>query len=64
MPLLPRYVAGLFHWSAIGASSSGSQTHREMSSGLSTPVGFRNGTDGKVSALKARASAAASAETV
>jgi 3-deoxy-7-phosphoheptulonate synthase len=49
-PLAPQYYGDLTAWTAIGARTSESQTHREMSSGLSTPVGFKNGTDGDVDA--------------
>ncbi|MBU0750784.1 MAG: 3-deoxy-7-phosphoheptulonate synthase [Gammaproteobacteria bacterium] len=49
-PIAPQYVGDLISWTAIGARTSESQTHREMSSGLSTPVGFKNGTDGSVDA--------------
>jgi 3-deoxy-7-phosphoheptulonate synthase len=49
-PIAPQYLGDLIAWTAIGARTSESQTHREMSSGLSTPVGFKNGTDGSVSA--------------
>ena len=45
-PIAPQYVADLISWSAIGARTTESQTHREMASGLSMPVGFKNGTDG------------------
>lgn len=45
-PLSPQYLADLIAWYAIGARTTESQTHREMASGLSTPVGFKNGTDG------------------
>lgn len=45
-PITPQYVADLIAWSAIGARTTESQTHREMASGLSMPVGFKNGTDG------------------
>jgi 3-deoxy-7-phosphoheptulonate synthase len=45
-PLSPQYLADLIGWYAIGARTTESQTHREMASGLSTPVGFKNGTDG------------------
>ena len=45
-PNTPRYIQDLISWSAIGARTTESQTHREMSSGLSCPVGFKNGTDG------------------
>ena len=45
-PVSPQYTADLLTWSAIGARTTESQTHREMASGLSMPVGFKNGTDG------------------
>ena len=45
-PVIPQYIAGLVCWSAIGARTTESQTHREMASGLSMPVGFKNSTDG------------------
>ena len=45
-PNSPQYLQDLISWSAIGARTTESQTHREMSSGLSSPVGFKNGTDG------------------
>ncbi|WP_151777515.1 3-deoxy-7-phosphoheptulonate synthase [Acinetobacter brisouii] len=45
-PNSPQYLHDLISWSAIGARTTESQTHREMSSGLSSPVGFKNGTDG------------------
>ncbi|MBW4546515.1 MAG: 3-deoxy-7-phosphoheptulonate synthase [Symplocastrum torsivum CPER-KK1] len=47
-PITPRYLAELISWSAIGARTTESQTHREMASGLSMPVGFKNGTDGNI----------------
>jgi 3-deoxy-7-phosphoheptulonate synthase len=46
--LTPQYVADLVSWGAIGARTTESQLHREMASGLSCPVGFKNGTDGSV----------------
>jgi len=49
-PIAPQYYGDLVAWTAIGARTSESQTHREMSSGLSTPVGFKNGTDGSLDA--------------
>ena len=49
-PIAPQYLGDLLAWTAIGARTSESQTHREMSSGLSTPVGFKNGTDGSLDA--------------
>ena len=45
-PIVPQYTADLITWAAIGARTTESQTHREMASGLSMPVGFKNGTDG------------------
>ncbi len=45
-PIIPQFIDGLICWAAIGARTSESQTHREMSSGLSMPVGFKNTTDG------------------
>ncbi|ARU95013.1 3-deoxy-7-phosphoheptulonate synthase [Tatumella citrea] len=48
-PNSPQYLGDLFSWAAIGARTTESQTHREMASGLSLPVGFKNGTDGSLS---------------
>jgi 3-deoxy-7-phosphoheptulonate synthase len=48
-PVVPQYIADLISWTAIGARTTESQTHREMASGLSMPIGFKNGTDGSVS---------------
>jgi len=45
-PIMPQYLGELIAWTAIGARTTESQTHREMASGLSTPIGFKNGTDG------------------
>ena len=45
-PIVPQYLSGLISWAAIGARTTESQTHRQMASGLSMPVGFKNGTDG------------------
>lgn len=45
-PVTPQYISDLISWAAIGARTTESQTHREMASGLSMPVGFKNGTDG------------------
>jgi len=45
-PVTPQYIDDLVSWAAIGARTTESQTHREMASGLSMPVGFKNGTDG------------------
>jgi 3-deoxy-7-phosphoheptulonate synthase len=47
-PIIPQYLADLISWSAIGARTTESQTHREMASGLSMPVGFKNATDGSI----------------
>ncbi|WP_414575660.1 3-deoxy-7-phosphoheptulonate synthase [Anabaena sp. CCY 9402-a] len=47
-PIIPQYIGELITWSAIGARTTESQTHREMASGLSMPVGFKNGTDGNI----------------
>ncbi|MEZ5534107.1 MAG: 3-deoxy-7-phosphoheptulonate synthase [Thiolinea sp.] len=47
-PITPQYLSDLFSWAAIGARTTESQTHREMASGLSMPVGFKNGTDGNL----------------
>jgi 3-deoxy-7-phosphoheptulonate synthase len=58
-PISPQYLSEFFSWSAIGARTSESQTHREMASGLSMPVGFKNGTDGSLDiAINALQSAA------
>jgi 3-deoxy-7-phosphoheptulonate synthase len=47
-PVIPQYIAELVSWAAIGARTTESQTHREMASGLSMPVGFKNATDGSL----------------
>jgi 3-deoxy-7-phosphoheptulonate synthase len=47
-PVVPQYIADLVTWTAIGARTAESQTHREMASGLSMPVGFKNTTDGNL----------------
>jgi 3-deoxy-7-phosphoheptulonate synthase len=47
-PISPQYIADLISWTAIGARTTESQTHREMASGLSMPVGFKNGTEGSL----------------
>jgi 3-deoxy-7-phosphoheptulonate synthase len=60
-PVVPQYIADLISWTAIGARTTESQTHREMASGLSMPIGFKNGTDGSVStAINAMQAAARS----
>ena len=56
-PIVPQYIDDLVSWASIGARTTESQTHREMASGLSMPVGFKNGTDGSIeAALNAMAS--------
>ena len=59
-PIVPQYLADLISWAAIGARTTESQIHRQMASGLSMPVGFKNSTDGNlisaVDAIKAAAS--------
>jgi 3-deoxy-7-phosphoheptulonate synthase len=47
-PIVPQYIANLVTWAAIGARTTESQTHREMASGLSMPVGLKNSTDGSL----------------
>jgi 3-deoxy-7-phosphoheptulonate synthase len=47
-PIVPQYIADLITWAAVGARTTESQTHREMASGLSMPVGFKNATDGSL----------------
>lgn len=47
-PITPQYIADLISWSAIGARTTESQTHRQMASGLSMPLGFKNGTFGHI----------------
>lgn len=60
-PISPQYLSELITWSAIGARTTESQTHREMASGLSMPVGFKNGTDGNLgTAINAMQSASSS----
>jgi 3-deoxy-7-phosphoheptulonate synthase len=49
-PITPQYIADVIAWTAIGARTTESQTHREMASGLSMPIGYKNGTDGSLSA--------------
>ncbi len=56
-PIVPQYIADLTSWASIGARTTESQTHREMASGLSMPIGYKNGTDGHVdTAVNAMAS--------
>lgn len=47
-PIIPQYTSDLLSWASIGARTTESQTHREMTSGLSMPVGFKNGTSGNL----------------
>ncbi len=47
-PIVPQYIADLVSWTAVGARTTESQTHREMASGLSMPVGFKNSTEGNL----------------
>jgi 3-deoxy-7-phosphoheptulonate synthase len=49
-PITPQYIADVITWTAIGARTTESQTHREMASGLSMPIGFKNNTDGSLQA--------------
>ena len=51
-PITPQYVADLLSWAAVGARTTESQTHREMASGLSMPIGFKNGTDGRLDSAR------------
>jgi 3-deoxy-7-phosphoheptulonate synthase len=60
-PIIPQYISDLVAWTAIGARTTESQTHREIASGLSSPVGFKNGTNGNLDvAINALQSAARS----
>src|SRR6266566_2488151 len=47
-PIVPQYVSDLITWAAIGARTTESQTHRQMASGLSMPIGYKNATDGSI----------------
>ena len=62
-PITPQYVADLVCWGAIGARTTESQTHRQMASGLSMPLGFKNGTDGSLPAAINAIKAAAQPQT-
>ncbi len=62
-PITPQYIADLVCWSAIGARTAESQTHRQMASGLSMPIGFKNGTDGSVRTAVNAIQAAAQPQT-
>ena len=48
--LMPQYIGDLVSWNVIGARTAEAQTHREIASGISTPIGFKNGTDGSLDA--------------
>ncbi len=62
-PITPQYIADLICWSAIGARTAESQTHRQMASGLSMPLGFKNGTDGSIATATNAIKAAAQPHT-
>ncbi|MGJ8696428.1 MAG: 3-deoxy-7-phosphoheptulonate synthase [Verrucomicrobiaceae bacterium] len=62
-PITPQYIADLISWSAIGARTSESQTHRQMASGLSMPLGFKNTTSGDVTAAINAIKAASNPQT-
>ncbi|MFY7067213.1 3-deoxy-7-phosphoheptulonate synthase [Nocardiopsis changdeensis] len=62
-PITPQYIADAVSWGAIGARTTESQVHRQLSSGLSTPVGFKNGTDGDVQVAVDAVGAAAASHT-
>ena len=62
-PITPQYIGDYICWTAIGARTTESQTHRQMASGLSMPVGFKNATDGNIQAAVNAVKAASSAQT-
>ncbi len=62
-PITPQYIADLICWSAVGARTTESQTHRQMASGLSMPLGFKNGTDGTLKSAMNAIQAAAQPQT-
>lgn len=62
-PITPQYIADLVSWSAIGARTSESQTHRQMASGLSMPLGFKNTTSGDITAAINAVKAASQPQT-
>jgi len=62
-PITPQYIADLICWSAIGARTTESQTHRQMASGLSMPLGFKNSTDGSITAALNAIKAASQPQT-
>ncbi|MBC2606571.1 3-deoxy-7-phosphoheptulonate synthase [Pelagicoccus albus] len=62
-PITPQYIADLVSWAAIGARTTESQTHRQMASGLSMPLGFKNGMDGTVGVAVNAIKAASGSQT-
>jgi 3-deoxy-7-phosphoheptulonate synthase len=62
-PIVPQYIADLISWAAIGARTAESQIHRQMASGLSMPIGFKNSTDGNLTASIDAVKSAASAHS-
>ncbi|MBT3375387.1 MAG: 3-deoxy-7-phosphoheptulonate synthase [Lentisphaerae bacterium] len=62
-PVIPQYITDLISWGAIGARTTESQTHRQLASGLSMPVGFKNATDGNLKVAVEAISTAVSAHT-
>ena len=62
-PITPQYIADTVTWGAIGARTTESQVHRQLASGLSMPVGFKNGTDGDVQVAVDACRAAAASHT-
>lgn len=62
-PITPQYIADSICWSCIGARTTESQTHRQMASGLSMPLGFKNGTDGRITAAVNAIKAASNSQT-
>lgn len=62
-PITPQYIADLICWSAIGARTTESQTHRQMASGLSMPLGFKNGTSGDIDVALNAIQAASQSQT-
>jgi len=62
-PITPQYIADLICWSAVGARTTESQTHRQMASGLSMPLGFKNSTDGSIHAAINAIKAASQSQT-
>ena len=59
-PIVPQYIADLISWASVGARTTESQIHRQMASGLSMPVGFKNSTEGSLDAAIAAVNAASS----